>query len=187
MKGVEPFADVRRALIAVLLGLSLLPAAQAHLMVAQRGTLNLVGDGAFMVLSLPVSAFTGVDDDHDGQWSPAELAAHRASVEAQVQRGVHLMADGHALPLQGLLLQLSPDDQAAQGIARQVVVLGRFALGAQRSGLTLKLGLFGTKADEQAQLITVSLGDQAQRLLLTPARNAGPLWVGLRRAGAARP
>lgn len=177
---------MRRALIAALLGLALLPAAQAHLMVAQRGTLNLVGDGAFMVLSLPVSAFTDVDDDHDGQWSPAELAAHRASVEAQVQRGVHLMAGGRALTLQGLMLQLSPDDHAAQGKARQIVLLGRFALGAQRSSLAFKLSLFGTRSDEQAQQITISQGDQAQRLLLTPARNEGLLWAGLRRAGAAR-
>lgn len=159
----------------MVLGLTMLPAAQAHLMVAQRGTLNLVGDGAFMVLSLPVSAFAGVDDDHDGQWSPAELNAHAASVEAQVQRGAQLLDGGRALPLQGVMLQLSPADHAAQGASNQVVVLGRYALGAQRSALQLRLSLFGTRADERAQQITVSRGDQAQRLLLTPERHQGEL------------
>ena len=43
--------------------------AQAHLMVAQHGTLNLVGDGVYMVLSLPVSAFAGSDDDGDDKLS----------------------------------------------------------------------------------------------------------------------
>lgn len=47
----------------------LIGAAHAYLMVAQRGTLNLVGDGGFMVLSLPISAFTGIDDNADGQLS----------------------------------------------------------------------------------------------------------------------
>ena len=162
-------------LLAMLLGLAVLPPAHAHLMVAQRGTLNLVGNGAFMVLSLPVSAFAGVDDDHDGQWSPAELGAHVASIEAQVQRGVRLLDGAQALPLQGVMLQLSPADHLAQGASNQIVVLGRFALGVRRSGLQLALSLFGTQADEQAQQITVSLGDQAQRLLLTPARNQAEL------------
>ena len=167
-----------RALLAVLLGLALLPAAQAHLMVAQRGTLNWVGDGVFMVLSLPVSAFTGVDDDGDGQWSAAELSAHTALIEAQVQRGVQLFAGGHALPLQGLLLQPSAADHAGQAAASQVVVLGRFALSAQRTDLRFKLALFGKGPDEQAQQITVSRGDEAQRLLLTPARTDGELLPG---------
>ncbi|WP_133146656.1 hypothetical protein [Shewanella sp. 10N.286.51.B7] len=35
---------------------------QAHMMVAQHGTINLVDDGAFMVLSLPVSAFHFLDN-----------------------------------------------------------------------------------------------------------------------------
>ena len=174
-----------RALLAQLLGLALLPAAQAHLMVAQRGTLNIVADGAYLVLSLPVSAFQGVDDDNDGQWSPAELQAHAARVEAQVLRGVQLQDAGRALPLQGLLLQLSPADHAAHGAANQVVVMGRFALGGagpgggaqgpQHAGLRLQLTLFGAQADERAQVITISRADQAQRLLLTPERNQGAL------------
>ena len=164
---------IRQALLEGLLGSALLPAAQAHLMVAQRGTLNLVGDGAFMVLSLPVSAFTGVDDDGDGPWSPAELRAHVASIEAQLQRGVQLQDAGRALPLQGVMMQLSPGDHTANGASDQVVVLGRFALGERHSGLQLKLNLFGTAADERAQEITVSRLDRAQRLLLTPERNHG--------------
>ena len=39
--------------LTLLLLLTLGPA-QAHLMVAQRGTLNLVGDGAFVVMAVPV-------------------------------------------------------------------------------------------------------------------------------------
>ncbi len=166
----------QRALLASLLGVALLPPAQAHLMVAQRGTLNVVGDGAFMVLSLPVTAFVGVDDDHDGQWSPAEFSAHEAAIKAQVQRGVQLLDWGRALPLQGVMLQLSPGDHTAQGTARQVVVLGRFALGDERSRLQLELSLFGTRPDERAQEVTVSRGDQARRMLLTPEHPAGDLF-----------
>ena len=167
-----------RVLGMLMLALMLLPAAQAHLMVAQRGTLNLVGDGAFLVLSLPVSSLAGVDDDGDEMLSPAELQRHAGDIQAQVRRGVQLLAGGEgtqALPLQGMLLQLSSPDHAAAGAARQLLVMGRFALGAQRSALRLRLRLtlFGAAGDERSQQIVVSRGDLVQRLLLAPGREEG--------------
>jgi hypothetical protein len=53
-------------LLSLTLNLIMGPVAHAHLMVAQHGTLNIVDDGVFMVLSLPISAFDGIDDDKDG-------------------------------------------------------------------------------------------------------------------------
>jgi hypothetical protein len=53
------------------------PLAHAHLMVAQHGTLNIVDDGVFMVLSLPISAFNGVDEDSNGKISMLEFNNHR--------------------------------------------------------------------------------------------------------------
>ena len=41
----------------------------AHLMVPENGTLNFVDDNVYVVLSLPISAFKGVDDDNDGHVS----------------------------------------------------------------------------------------------------------------------
>ena len=76
-------------LVALVALLALQPA-QAHLMPAQRGTLNLVGSGGFVVMALPVDAFTGIDDNGDGRLSAAELQAHATQIEAQVQRGLSL-------------------------------------------------------------------------------------------------
>jgi len=50
--------------------------ARAHLIAAQKGTLNLVGDAALLVLSVPVSALRGVDDNGDAALSTAEFRAH---------------------------------------------------------------------------------------------------------------
>ncbi len=166
---------VKRALLALMFGLCLMPSAQAHLMVAQRGTLNLVGDGAFMVLSLPVSAFIGIDDDGDGQVSTSELQVHAAEIESQVRIGVQLLDGERPLPLQGVLLQPSSTDHSAGGRIRQIAVLGRFPLGDRRSDLRLRFRLFGTGSDELAQEMTVSRGEQVQRLLLTPGRDQGPV------------
>ncbi|WP_413699736.1 hypothetical protein ACLKMH_20465 [Psychromonas sp. KJ10-10] len=52
---------------------------QAHIMIAQHGTLNIHDNIVFMVLSLPVSAFTGIDDDGDGMLSVNEFDTHQAT------------------------------------------------------------------------------------------------------------
>lgn len=90
-------------------------AAHAHLMVAQRGTLNIVGTGGYVVMALPVDAFTGVDDDGDGRMLIAEMRAHTRQIEAQVFQGLQLMGDTGPRPLQGLMLNLSPDDNTRLG------------------------------------------------------------------------
>jgi len=165
--------------LAVLTGWLLLAAgAQAHWVAAQRGTLNLVQGGAYLVLSLPVSAFSGIDDDHDGLLSPGELRAHVSEIETQVQHGVALSDPAGTLPLQGVLLNTMPPDGTPPGTpASHLAVLGRFALAAdgaggwQTSDLQLRLRLFGTGPDEQAEQVTVTRGLETQLLTLTPERN----------------
>ncbi|MGK0269760.1 MAG: hypothetical protein ACI88H_000392 [Cocleimonas sp.] len=59
--------------VSVLLIAAIVPQASAHLMVAQHGTLNFKGSGAFIVLSVPISAFTNINDDGDGKLSSSEF------------------------------------------------------------------------------------------------------------------
>jgi hypothetical protein len=146
--------------------------AQAHLMAAQKGTLNLVGDAAFLVLSVPVSALQRVDDDRDGALSKAELAAHTDAVRAQVLFGVQLLAPDGALPLQLVMLDTAPPDSTPTAAARQLVVLGRFQLpqGSTGDGLSLRLALFGATASEQQQDLTITRQQETQWLRFTPER-----------------
>ncbi len=158
------------------LGLALLAAgsAQAHLMAAQKGTLNLVGDAGFLVLSVPVAALQGVDDDGDGALSRAELAAHRAHLEAQVAAGVQLRSPQGPLPLQLLMADVAAADDAPGAAGRQLVVLGRFALrppGAPVAGpLTLAFTLFGQAKGERQQDLTITRGPETQWLRFEPER-----------------
>lgn len=180
-------------------------AAQAHLMVAQRGTLNIVAApassahsagsaatsgtdtagsaGAFLVLSIPVSALQGVDDDHDGLLSATELQRHAARIERQLRAQVQLLGNAGALPLRGLMLQLSPPDETPGAPAAQLVMLGRFALGtlgAPGAALHLNIGLQGQHAGEQRFDVFVTRQDHgashafrptpAQHLVIEPKR-----------------
>lgn len=168
----------QRALVLVLCALGL--PVHAHLMVAQKGTLNFSGDGAYMVLSLPVSAFRSVDDDGDQLLSLAELRAHAGSIEQQVQAGVQLLSDGQPLELQGLMLNPSPPDDAPMAPASQIVVMGRYALGpaihgAEHPALSFKLDLFGRAPAEQAYDITFTRKPEAQAARYTPSQTAHPV------------
>jgi hypothetical protein len=130
--------------------------ARAHLIAAQKGTINFVGDAAFLMLSVPVSALHDVDDDGDGVLSKAELRAHPESIRAQVLAGVALLGPNGALPLQLVMVDISlPEvppstspssaaeraggattglaldkvrDAEANASATHLTVLGRFAL-----------------------------------------------------------
>ena len=98
-----------RVLVGWVLGGTLLAGApaQAHLMAAQKGTLNFVANAAFVVLSVPVSALHGVDDDQDGALSADEVKAHFDAIGEQVKAGVQLVAPSGALPLQLVMLDIA--------------------------------------------------------------------------------
>jgi hypothetical protein len=155
---------------------------QAHLMAAQKGSLNLVGDAAFLVLSVPVSALQGADDDGDGALSQAELATHADAIRGQIAAGIQLLRAGRAMPLQLVMLDIARDEARPGAAARHLVVLGRFqlesAIGnaglpkhAVSDGLSLRFSLFGTKAGEQQQDVTITRQSESQWLRLTPQQS----------------
>lgn len=169
----------------LLLALSIAPA-HAHLMVAQRGTLNLVGDGVFMVLSLPVSAFADTDDDGDGRLSNAEFSKHRLSIVSAINEHIRLMDADGPRPLEGMLLTpVAPHDDPKAPV-EQLVVMGRFVLAqpaadntAAKATLSFYAGLFGQRESEQ--VLTVTAMDKANgrkhKMVLTPKQDSVPLFA----------
>ena len=159
-----------------------IPTAQAHLMVAQRGSINFVDSGAFMVLSLPVSAFKAIDNDANNRLSVVELDQHQDAIKATVIENVTLHDKLQPLPLQGLMISPSwPEDKKSQILADQIVVMGRFNLASDGADETTTLNkdyrfsidLFGQENNEQQFQITVTHAnsENSQLLLLSPNNN----------------
>ena len=158
-----------RKIAAALLGLLWAHSAAAHLMPAQHGTLNMVGTGGFMVLSLPVSALTGVDANGNGSLEASELQAASDAIEQQVFAGVQLLDDRGPRPLEGLLYSLSPDSDEPGALVHQLVVMGRFALEGAQGPLRFKQQLYGKASNEQRTELTVTQGKQRSLLMLDAA------------------
>jgi HupE / UreJ protein len=155
--------------------------AQAHLIVSQRGTLNIVGDSAFLVLSLPVSAFKGIDNDADGSLSVAELRTNASKIEAQVKSNVFLQSSQGRKTVDGLILNTVPPENDHSAPAKQIAVLGRFALEPEASQLKLTMQLFGEGSSERAEHITVTKGSRSQLMTLSAEQPTGevmpPTWL----------
>jgi hypothetical protein len=156
-------------LIAVVLGLTVTPA-HAHLMVAQKGTLNFSGSGGFLVLSVPTSSLQNIDDNNDHLLSPAELSTHFSTIKQQITDGL-LLSDNHEpLQFEGLMLNLSPKDGEEGHPADQLIVMGRYALHDGLDNLSFRVALWGGDSSQQSLSLTVTKDlKDPQLLMLTPS------------------
>lgn len=145
----------------------------AHMMVAQKGTLNFDGRGAYLLVSLPVSAFTGHDDDGDQRLSSPELQRHAATLQQQLSAGLQLWVGEQPVPFEPLLLNTAPPDETPLAAATHMVAMGRYVLphGIGQDGSAsyrFSVGLFGQAADEQQLDLAFTRQGQSQTLSFTP-------------------
>lgn len=126
----------------------------AHSMVAQHGTLNFIDNHAFLLLSLPVSAFKGIDDDQDGHISLLEFNAHRKTVRTLVEKQVFLTHEQEKLFIEGLLLGPSISHTTKNNHIDQVSVMGRYTLPNIETSVELNIQMFGKREEEKKYEIT---------------------------------
>lgn len=149
----------------------------AHMMPAQRGTINFVDNGGFMVVSLPVPG--GSDDNGDGLLSLDELQAHAASIEGAIRIGVQLvdLDSNTALPLQAIMLSLASPGEDPSVPSDHLLVMGRFDVPLPSHPLQLRFNLFGRNSNDQSMTITATRKPASQLLVFTPTETAHDLFV----------
>lgn len=155
-------------LIAIVLSTSLYSnAALAHLMVAQKGTLNIVDNKVYMVLSVPISAFDGLDTNDDGRVSMIEFNKQRGKITETINERVSLSDSAGDFSLNGL--RLLPSLEHHDEI--QLVIMGIFQLKNEYRKLRFSARLFGT--GEAQQRLEITAKDKAQGIsqsfVLSPA------------------
>jgi len=146
----------------------------AHVIVAQRGTLNILNNGVFMVLSLPISAFEGVDDDNDGKLSKIEFTKHRSVITNVIHEKVVLKDKNRKLVLEDMMLSPVTSHQSPQDPVSQLVVMGRYNLTDLLSPLEYTIELFGTTPAEQVLdvVATRKSDNQKRKIKLTPKNSS---------------
>ncbi len=170
---------INKLLSALLLSFLWASQASAHLMVAQTGTLNIVGNDVFMALSIPSSALENVDQDDDQQISLFEFNSRRNDIIVQVQQAIGLeTADAQAVLHDLRLVPVRPHSSDSVYIS-QVIVLGRFELPDSITALNFRMALFGDDAKESSMKITAKHPHSGQEsvVLLTPSAPSSALFA----------
>ncbi len=152
-------------------------ASQAHLMPQQQGTVNVVGPAAFVVISVPVTALSGIDDNRDARLSEGELARHRDLITAQVRTRFVIISHGEKAAGQVLQLLAEPDERFSAGSgtvsdsgAGYFLALMRYSLVTEAGALTIETDLFGLLAHQKQLTLKLSRGLETEAAILTPLR-----------------
>jgi hydrogenase/urease accessory protein HupE len=147
-----------RGLLGVALGLSAV--VHAHLMPEQRGTINVQGDSVYVVLSIPVTALTGFDDNKDLVLSTEELQRHQAHLREQIDRRLLITHKGQTGQTMVVNLVHSPlHEQTVQ--ADQLIVLKHVRFAALPSEPAIHTDLFGTAVKERELTLRATRGGPA--------------------------
>jgi hydrogenase/urease accessory protein HupE len=157
----QRLGGVASALLALAACILLPRTAAAHLLPPQNATIHAVGDKIYAVVSVPISALSGVDDDDDGQLSPAELRRHQGDISRQFMKRFELgvgTETGRALTS----LVLSPQTGGGALVPMTyVVVLEVVQFSRSVDGLALRTDLFGS-GDGEATLSIRATRDRVQ-------------------------
>ena len=139
----------------------------AHMMVAQHGTINIVDNGAFLVLSLPVTAFDGIDDDSDGKLSKEEFKTHRSAISKSVLENITLSGNYGAYPLKGLMLSPVYSHEELNQPVTQLIIIGKFILEDTNETLWFQAGLLGKGINERILEVTATNSNTGQTHVFT--------------------
>ena len=82
--------------VTLALALAVPRTASAHLMPEGQGSAHLVGNRAYILLSVSAKALAAFDDDHDGLLSKAELGRHGDAIIATLMQRVRFFSGGVA-------------------------------------------------------------------------------------------
>jgi HupE / UreJ protein len=127
----------------------------AHLLPAQNATLNIIDNAAFIVVSVPVSALQGVDDDSDGLLSLVEMQRHNAAIIRQFQARFQ-MTDGGVKGQTVLSWVVPPQTDHDTTDSNYLVLMQRINFPNLIALPTVSTDLFGTREGEAQMTMTAT-------------------------------
>lgn len=143
-------------------------AAWAHLMPAQQGTLNILGDSVFEVVAVPVSALRApqLDEDGDGRLSDAEVVAHQEDLQRVISSRFRLV--GGVLEFVQVRAEHDERSELSSAGAMHVIALLKTRFATLPSSPTLETDLFGTGSGEDQLTIRARRGSETEVAVLRP-------------------
>lgn len=151
--------------------------ASGHMFPAQNATMNIEGRSIFFVVSVPVSALKGVDDDRNGRLSSAEIASHSLQIIVQFNKRFEVLSDGK-LGTIGLTRITAPESSDEVVDTPYVIVMQRIDFSSVPSRPSLSTDLFGTAPSESKMTITASFEKATELAILEPGNSTHQFFRG---------
>ena len=148
--------------------------AMAHMMPAQQGTLNVLDNAVFTVLSLPLSAFPGNDDNGDGRLSSAEVLAHAAAMQVEIPQRVRLYDGANVGRADFVQVSAEHDerDSLSNAGSTHMLVLMKVSFDAPPRALRIEADVWGMGVGERQLTIKATRGKDVEAVVLSPRRNS---------------
>jgi hydrogenase/urease accessory protein HupE len=141
--------------------IALASTAHAHMLPKQTATMNILDKAAFFVVSVPVSALSGVDDEGNGLLSATEMQKHTPDIVRQFAKRFKVAdADNAASP--SLSWVMPPQSDGPPIDTDYVIVLHRVDFANAPKNPTLETDLFGTKGGENQMTITATRNNKTE-------------------------
>lgn len=140
--------------------------AWAHMLPKQNATIKITGTSAFCVVSVPVSALSGVDDNGDGLLSAAEIRKHAPEIQRQFEAGFQLSNGGaRGVSMFSWVAPPQGDDPLHNDY---VVVLHRSDFTEVPRSIRLATTLFGAATGEGQLTVKATLGEVSEVAMVSP-------------------
>ncbi len=153
--------------------------AGAHLLPILSGTLNVIEQHVYVVLSLPASAFRGLDKGPDGAMDIDQYHRVEESLTAQIKQGLTIDGEGQAPELIQLMTHFSPRDPKSPADQDAIVVMLEYRFAATPMIVLIKTNLFGDRATDEQLTIKAQKGEDVDTAVLTPLQDSYVFFQGL--------
>ena len=147
--------------------------AQAHLLSAGQGAINLLGDQLVVLIGVPVGILKGVDDNADGLLQPEEIRRHQPAILEQLGKGMTISVEGLAgtVAHDDLMVSVHVDDNKSTNQlewGRRIHIPG---LAGSKDPVRVRLNWYDAALADSAQQsysIQVRRVDEVETAMLGP-------------------
>ncbi|GMM85910.1 hypothetical protein [Pseudoalteromonas sp. MTN2-4] len=153
------------ALIGILLG-AFSDNTQAHLMAPNKGTLNFDQSGGYLVLSLPISAFTDFDKNSDKALSLKEIKSQQKAMIQYITGSVYIKSNNQKTFLSGAMLAPQRSHDLNNNQIEQIVVIGKF-LTSYDHDISIHTSLLNSLTQNENLTITTTVKGSNSKQIFT--------------------
>ena len=150
----------------------------AHLLPVLSGTLNVIEQNVFVVLSLPASAFPELEQGPDGSLDMDQYHRVEKRLTAHIQQALSFDSLDQTPELIQIMTQVSPRDRKLPSDQDAIVAMLEYRFATTPSIVRIRTNLFGHSGPDQQLTIKAQKGEDVDTAVLSPLQDTYTFFQG---------